>query len=211
MQKTYSETLENLRSQPDLTLVQDIQSGSPLSSEMLEILSDRHSGLYVSTIMRLTGTSIPNLKEELLDDKMYVLYHAVMTYDKDRGSAFTTHFANEAKWNCLKNKTKKCNKEISCEESVLDLALDRSGQYDFIDVNDDKFFHEELMKEIEAIRDETAKKIIKLRYFSSDTEILPWKKIAEAVQLSIQGCINIHNKYVDKIKKHIDKKYKGKT
>lgn len=209
MEETYQEVVENLKSLPDLTLVNNIKLDDDYTNEILKILSDRHSGLYVSTVMRISGNSIPNLKEEMLDEKMYVLYNSAKNYDENRGSAFSTHFANEAKWNCLKNKSKKSNIEIPCEDSFIDTTLNAMGKVDRVSISDDGFLHEKLMEEIALIDDERAKKIINLRYFSSDKKNLSWKKVAKQVKLSIQGCINVHDKYIEQIKKNIKKKYKG--
>jgi hypothetical protein len=32
---------------------------------------------------------------------------------------------------------------------------------------------------------------------------MPWKRIAKKLDLSIQGCINIHNNFIEKIKKEL--------
>jgi hypothetical protein len=41
-----------------------------------------------------------------------------------------------------------------------------------------------------------------MRYFESK-KLTPWKKIAKKLDLSIQGCINIHNKHLTEIKKYV--------
>ena len=201
------EVMANLQSQPDLTLVQNIKDNNELVNESLEVLASRHSGLYISTVMKITGSSIPNLREELLDEKLFITYKAALSYEYDKGTSFSTHLANEAKWNCLKNKTKKSNVEIPCDNEVIDIVLDKTGKYDYQSIDDEQFWKDELLKQIASIEDETARKIINMRYFSGD-KIISWKKIAKSVQLSIQGCIDIHNRYVEKIKKRIHKKYK---
>ena len=39
--------------------------------------------------------------------------------------------------------------------------------------------------------------------YSGDKKLTPWKKIAKKLDLSIQGCINIHNKHLTEIKKYV--------
>jgi len=55
---------------------------------------------------------------------------------------------------------------------------------------------------IEESKDERVKKIFKMRY-KSGTRLTPWKKIAKNLGLSIQGCINIHNKHLQEIKRYV--------
>ena len=54
--------------------------------------------------------------------------------------------------------------------------------------------------------DSRISKIFRLRYLDPEgNKVTPWKKIGTKLNLSIQGCINIHNKAIKKIKKQLDK------
>ena len=47
-----------------------------------------------------------------------------------------------------------------------------------------------------------------MRYIIGErNKVMPWKKISEELNMSIQGCINIHNSTIDKIKTEINKDY----
>jgi DNA-directed RNA polymerase specialized sigma subunit len=50
-------------------------------------------------------------------------------------------------------------------------------------------------------KDERVKKIIDLRYEVDNNKLTPWRKIAKELDMSIQGCINIHNRFINKVKK----------
>ena len=39
--------------------------------------------------------------------------------------------------------------------------------------------------------------------YSGNRKLTPWKKIAKKLDLSIQGCINIHNNYLEEIKNYV--------
>ena len=41
-----------------------------------------------------------------------------------------------------------------------------------------------------------------MRYYG-DRKLTSWKKIAKKLDISIQGCINIHNKHLTEIKKYV--------
>ena len=43
-----------------------------------------------------------------------------------------------------------------------------------------------------------------MRYGSSNNKLTPWRAIADNLDLSIQGCINIHNKFINKVKSEIN-------
>ena len=45
-----------------------------------------------------------------------------------------------------------------------------------------------------------------MRYIDPGTnKVTPWKTIGDSLDLSIQGCINIHNKAITKIKKELSR------
>jgi len=40
-----------------------------------------------------------------------------------------------------------------------------------------------------------------MRYGSGNNKLTPWRSIAEELCMSIQGCINVHNRFINKVKK----------
>ena len=48
-----------------------------------------------------------------------------------------------------------------------------------------------------------------MRYITGErNRVMPWKKISEELNMSIQGCINIHNSAIEKFKIELkDKDY----
>ena len=60
---------------------------------------------------------------------------------------------------------------------------------------------EKIKFEIKNESDFRVAKIFSMRYFDSDTnKLTSWKVISKELKMSIQGCINIHNKFIKKIK-----------
>jgi len=57
---------------------------------------------------------------------------------------------------------------------------------------------------LEKESDDRVKKIVDMRYGSSNNKLTPWRAIADNLDLSIQGCINIHNKFINKVKSEIN-------
>ena len=86
---------------------------------------------------------------------------------------------------------------------------------DISDIFDTKVSEEDALKKIEEkediekifsaldnVKDKRAKEIFKMRYYGG-RKLTSWKKIAKKLDISIQGCINIHNKHLTEIKKYV--------
>ena len=107
--------------------------------------------------------------------------------------------ANQTKWKCLNiiNKKKRnreiyidderCFKEPSCESFIGEIKKNEVFNV----------FESCLKQE----SDSRVKKIIDLRYNTDNNKVRAWRVIASEMGMSIQGCINIHNKFIQKVKK----------
>ena len=62
-------------------------------------------------------------------------------------------------------------------------------------------FHQKLKKFLDKEKDKRVKKIIDMRYNGVSNKLTPWRKIAKSLGMSIQGVINIHNRYLSKFQK----------
>jgi hypothetical protein len=48
---------------------------------------------------------------------------------------------------------------------------------------------------------QTVEKIFEMRYIIGEkNKVMPWKKISKELNMSIQGCINIHNSAIEEFK-----------
>ena len=65
-------------------------------------------------------------------------------------------------------------------------------------------FLKKVMKIVNNDPDSRIAKIFSMRYLEGDNnKLTPWKNIGANLELSIQGCINIHDKAISKIKKEL--------
>ena len=138
-------------------------------------------------------------KTQIVEDKEMTIYDSALNYDPSRNTKFSTHLANQTKWKCLNalNKKKK-NKEcfIDDENSYIEPSCDS-----FIkDINKEEALSV-FEKCLKTEEDDRVKKIVDMRYGSFNNKLTPWRFIAKKLDLSIQGCINIHNKFINKVKK----------
>jgi len=196
----------------DLSLINKIKSEN--DNECLKELIDRHSGVYYYVVDKYSRHPCsPIDKSLLMDEKMSMIYESAIQFDPSRNSKFSTFLANKTRWKCLNkiNKEKKLNtismdsdlnksnsisKKIINEEQCSETPLDYISNFEVFDI-----FYDMLEKE----NDERLKKIIDIRYNTGNNKLQPWRKAAEKVDLSIQGVINIHNKFIDKVNKEINK------
>jgi len=184
----------------DLTLIEKLQERKDEDS-LLELI-ERHSGIYHSMVNHFMSHPQNALdKDQMVNEKDATIYSAAMNYDPNRKTKFSTHLANQTKWKCLNllNKNKRMKQffidedenhfEPSCESFIADLT-----RGEVLSV-----FETCLKKE----KDERVKKIVDVRYGRTDNKLTPWRVISEELKMSIQGCINIHNRFIEKVKRHI--------
>ena len=183
----------------DLTLICKIQEDNT-DQESLIALVDRHSGIFHTMVNHFMSSPQCALdKTQIVEDKEMTIYESALNYDPSRNTKFSTHLANQTKWKCLNalNKKKK-NKEcfIDDENSYIEPSCDS-----FIkDINKEEALSV-FEKCLKTEEDDRVKKIVDMRYGSYNNKLTPWRFIAKKLDLSIQGCINIHNKFINKVKK----------
>ena len=185
----------------DLTLISNIKKDKDENS-LVELIS-RHSGIYHSMVNQFL--SHPNFcidKSQVVSEKDSVIFDSAISFDPDRKTKFSTHLANQTKWKCLNiiNK-KKRNREVFIND---DRTYIEPFSESFIkDINKEEailMFKKCLKKE----KDLRVKKIVDMRYNVDNNKLTPWKIIAQELDMSIQGCINIHNRFIDKVKKEVN-------
>ena len=191
----------------DIDLVNNIKEDIETENS-LKLLIERHSGIYLDIVNSyMRSCPYPNLKTDIINDKDLTIYNSALKYNESRGAKFSTFLGNEAKWKCLNasNKNKRIGKFIEMNESKF--VQDEENPQ----IPENKFkFEEEVLQsfneELKNQPDERIKEIFLMRY-SGNRKLTPWRKISEKMNLSIQGCINIHNAALENISKNIKNKY----
>lgn len=185
----------------DLSLIEKVKKEADLES--LNILIERHSGIYLDMVNSVIPNNCDFLdKNDIIEDKNISIYKAVMNYDENKNTKFSTYLGNETRWKCLN-------------------LFNRGTKYKYLDIddfnNDENFSDDEMINKLcskevldkiyilaDTHKDERVKKIINLRYkIGEGNKTMPWKNISEKVNVSIQGCINIHDRFIEEIKKDL--------
>lgn len=185
----------------DLSLICKIQQENDEKS-LIELIN-RHSGIYTTMVGRFASGKTTILDKDLImEDKNFTIYSSALKFDASKETKFSTYLANETKWKCLNT----INKLKKRKESYIDDDLNFIEPYceDFIGEIDKEEALKGFRKLLEEETDERVKKIIDMRYNSDNNKLIAWKIIAEEMKMSIQGCINIHNKFINKHKKEIN-------
>ena len=190
----------------DNELVKNIKNDKKAEDSLQELIG-RHTGIYLDIVNKYTKNGNSTNKLDLIDEKDYNIYQASLKYKDDKGTKFPTFLGNETKWICL-NKHNKKKKEPQ-------LSIEDIKESDILENKHSKVSSEELEIFSEAIKfsknhqDERVEKIFEMRYITGEkNKVMPWKKISEELNMSIQGCINIHNSAIEKFKIELkDKNY----
>lgn len=183
----------------DLSLITNIKEKN--DSISLQELIDRHSGIYIDIVNRTVSDSCEFMnKTDILSDKDYSIYSAALKFQPDRNTKFSTYLANETRWRCLNmfNKNKKMIKE-----PLDDSIKEKPSSEDFLSDLQQQELITKIIDLANKNPDKRIKKILDMRYCFGYTKTHSWKEISKDLNMSIQGCIDIHNKFIQKIKKEI--------
>jgi hypothetical protein len=180
----------------DVELVENIKNEKDVD-DCLQELIERHTGIYLDIVNKYTQHTNTSNKLDLIDEKDYNIYQTALKYKSDKGTKFPTFLGNETKWICLnkQNKIKKEKKVAFDDISEIDLAQEDDGNKEKLEV---------FKKTIELAKqhqDKRVEKIFEMRYIIGEkNKVMPWKKISKELNMSIQGCINIHNSAIEEFK-----------
>jgi DNA-directed RNA polymerase specialized sigma subunit len=185
----------------DFSLIEKVKNNGDENS--LTELIERHSGIYLEMVNSVIPNNCDFLdKNDIIDEKNFSIYKAIMNFDESKNTKFSTYLGNETKWKCLN-------------------IFNRGVKYKYLDIDNYKedvtfvedckiseIFSKEILKKIFELayshKDKRIKDIINLRYqVGNGNKTMTWKNISEKVNVSIQGCINIHNKFIEEIKKDL--------
>ena len=184
----------------DSDLIYNIKN-ERMTDKSLNELYQRHSGIYCRMINSYIpeGASFAD-RQELIDDAKYHIYCAALKYDESKNTKFSTFLGNTTRWMCL-NKYNKSKKEGSFSNREEDFNNLSSEESHFVDCMMNKELVDKIFESIQGTGDQRAYDIFTMRYIiGHKNKVMPWRQIGKKMNLSIQGCINIHDSFVKKIK-----------
>jgi RNA polymerase sigma factor (sigma-70 family) len=182
----------------DLDLIQKVKKSGD-SDCFMEIVN-RHSGIYLQMVHSYAPreTAIDNFYD-LMSNKESNIFDAVKAFDEKRNIKFSTYLGNHTRWLCLNSSNKR--RHLPMEDN-FDCEFESSEPKQLAEQE----MLRDILSQLSSLEDKRIEKIFKMRYFSEKKKLTPWRKIAKELDLSIQGCINIHNLAFKKLKKTYVKK-----
>ena len=183
----------------DLDLIEEVRNSG--DSSCFKEIVNRHSGIYLQMVHSYAPreTAIDNFYD-LIDSKDSHIYDAVKNYDEKRNIKFSTYLGNHTRWLCLNSSNRK--RHLPMEDN-----FDSEFETQEPKEKADQDVLNEIFSQLDSFEDKRVAKIFKMRYLNQKKKLTPWRKIAKDLDLSIQGCINIHNSAFKKLKKTYQKKY----
>lgn len=195
----------------DLELVEIVQSGINTNSAFKEILK-RHSGIFYRMVHGFFSNSDSIYdKQYILDSKFFVIYQAVMDFDKSKNTKLASFIGTTARYFCLNHineiKNSKC-KEITLENLKQEESTQNPDVYKKFDQNT----LQKAWKILDGLSDKRIAQIFKMRYEEAKgNKVVPWHLIHKKIKkndgthshMSIQGCINLHEKGLNIIKERL--------
>ena len=131
--------------------------------------------------------------QELISDKYLVVYNSAIKYKNNKNTKFSTFLGNEAKWHYLNkcNQIKKHFKHTELADNILNINSIIQNE------NETKYIDKEIINRVFEILashpDKRMLRIFRLRYQKGKgNKVMPWHIVAIHLNLSAQGCINIH-------------------
>lgn len=189
--------MKNSKHKTDNELVKEIQSELNVAENFCEICS-RHSGIFFKMASKYISKRFKEKRLDFFKDKEYYIYQAIMDYDETKNAKFSTYLGNVIMWTCINdyNKEKK-KRETNYPEEFLKNCPDQTES-----INREMI--EEVVEMLKKEKDQRVYKIFAFRYLEGkNNNVMPWKDVCckEDINLSVQGCINVHDKYLKKLRK----------
>ena len=190
--------------QSDQELINNIKNQNDVEESLTELV-ERHSGIYIDMVNSYSSKDNPFIdKEELINDKEYKIYSAALKYDESRGTKFSTYLGNETKWNCLNTYNRNKRRPIFNSEYIENMSEPEPEESNDISNSIKKDIFNKVLSLIDDHPDKRVEKIFNMRYIEgSKNKVMPWRKIGDSLNLSIQGCINIHNSAIKEIQNEL--------
>lgn len=180
----------------DQELVSNLKVGREVN-ESLYHLVEKHSGIFINMVnqyMNKEGRS------EFINDKEYYIYQAALKYDSNRNTKFSTYLGSETKWMCL-NTYNRSKKKHEVDIDYIENLGDNSHQYHQIIKKDTQ---QKILELAHSNPDKRVHKIFELRYSGGNrNKVMPWSEVCSQIGLSVQGCINVHDQALTKIKQEL--------
>ncbi len=164
-------------------------------STALQVLTERHTGIYVAVAQKYTGFSDKIQIQDIKEDLQYNIYAWAKTYKPEKKMKFGTYVGEMTRYMCLDllNKTPNAT-EIT--DYNLPAAPENTAQ-----TAATKDSIEKIRERIERMTDKRFWTIFEARHFSDPKRT--WRDIGDQIGLTHEGVRQIYLKHIDRVKHYL--------
>lgn len=186
--------------QHDNELVESIKNEDNINACLQELIN-RHSGIFYDIVNKCVPSHSPVCnREDLFCERDLHIYNTALKFDPNKGTKFSTFLGNQTRYLCLNAFNKEVKRNIDYKTIEEINAINNLEEKNKVDIH----LLNEIYFIIDRHPDSRVSKVFKMRYQDGHNyKLLAWKDIAPEVNLSIQGCINLHDSVIVDIKKKI--------
>lgn len=178
----------------DEQLIKKVKEHS-CSPSLVELIS-RHSGLCYKIFSKFITSLEDRGRDynELVSNKDYFIYLAVMSFKEDRNTLFSTWLGNYIRYKSLDflNETK-LTYVHQIDENQKNNFINNNSSFKFNESKALKDTKDSLFDLLSQLKDGRIETVYHMRYFTSHPK-MTWKKIGESMGVSAQTAINLHEK-----------------
>lgn len=188
----------------DLELINNIKLNS-CNDSFLE-LSERHSRLFYKICHRYLKIleSYRYSKEELFENKDFIIFDAAIKFDINRKAKFSTWLGIWTRFFCLNKINKLKNMPVvNSEEEIANSFNDESIEK-FSKTTKERINLNNVKKVLSKLGDSRITSVFKLRYDPKLDKKLSWEKISDKLKLSLGTTVKLHKTGLKILRKEID-------
>jgi len=180
----------------EIKIINNIKSDIDLNYS-IDYLFKKYSKVYYKIVNGICQDT--ELRIELAGECKYNIYQAAKKFKFSKGVKFSSYFGNFAKWSTF-NKITESQKRLNLTNSIKSNTFFDEVYESRVSMQIREDFNF-ILEDLKSNSDKRIEKIFKLRYLNGHgNKLMSWKEVSKSLNLSIQGCINIHNNYIKKIR-----------
>lgn len=196
----------------DIELIKNVKDDPDNCAPSYNELLNRYKSKYLSVATKIGANISGSVKQDLLEDHNYVLNTAINSYDRDKGTEFSTWFTSMAKWHCLTAIRDSANDnhyfynpldEVDESESdslyvqnLNDVAMSQSTHK--IDQADPDYFYDSIERDfLDILREHSDERIFKIVKWR--LEGFKMKEIAVKLDITKEYCSYLFKTAIRKI------------
>lgn len=156
----------------------------------------RHENLYYKICQKYSPAlrSVGVFLDDVFDDKNFVIYKALLSFDSGKKTKFSTWVGNHARYHCL-NFINAHNRHSTYDSEDLSYLIDKNSQMKIQEGPNEaeESLTEQIFDVLSRLKDKRIYNIYRERY-AKDKDKQTWAKIAKKMNISTQTVINLHTK-----------------